>query len=342
MIWIVAGLCLLIAPTNAVVLRGGSSALPMNRSEPEMHIPVAVDSQNASDVFTNRPSVTAPPPSMFVAVFTTRSTSVVKRDSIRKLWQEVDAWTGNICTRFVVCNRNDNFEQSLLAEQSTHKDLLFLDCEEGYADGLLTKKVIATMKKYHESSLLSDPCLNRPYFMKVDDDTFVAGHHFRNAVANAANMYGEALYIGVDLPAQPANRNPKSNWYEPLSAWPNNTDYPPAMYGGPGYILGRSMVQRIVAEGIADSNMLWNEDRAVGVWVNTLQTLGVAVNWVHIPGSNGFFWDAPIKTGVWAQYPYVLHHHLSHACILCLVGLDWTNNPAALINPCFQLEPLPE
>eukprot|EP00971_Amphidinium_carterae_P344864 6485525-Amphidinium_carterae.1 len=102
----------------------------------------------------------------------------------------------------------------------------------------------------------------------------------------------------------PPHRNPASKYYEPVSAWP--TDYPPAMYGGPGYLLaerleyrnrfaagarlhvthcvvhlpnhigplhhlpprtaGRSLVQRIITSGIAEKHILFGEDRAVGVW----------------------------------------------------------------------------
>mmetsp|Transcript_75711 Transcript_75711/g.119295 ORF Transcript_75711/g.119295 Transcript_75711/m.119295 type:complete len:299 (-) Transcript_75711:25-921(-) len=281
----------------------------------------------------------AAPPQLFVAVFTTRATPMDKRDSIRFLWQEVDGGQGNICARFVVCEAADAFQQSLQTEHATKGDFLFLPCQEGYAQGLLTRKVIATMKAYWQAGTTGDVCLNRPLFMKVDDDTFVAGNRFRQGLAMAHSMYGEFMFGGVDLPSQPPDRNPSSHWYEPQNIWPHE-NYPPAMYGGPGYILGRSMVQRIVDEGIADSFILWNEDRAVGVWVNALQQRGVFVNWVRIPGTNGFQWDKPTKSGPWGQYPYVLSHHLSKSCILCLTNVDRMNNPALPTDPCFQLEPL--
>jgi len=276
---------------------------------------------------------------MFVAVFTTRATPVDKRNSIRELWKEVDGGAGHICARFVVCDKLDNFQQSLLAEHAAHGDIMFLSCVEGYAQGLLTLKVIAAMKIYRQAPNVNDPCMNRPLFMKVDDDTFVAGHRFRQGLASASSMYGELMYAGVDLPSQPPQRNPASHWYEPYNTWPHQ-NYPPAMYGGPGYILGRSMIQRIIDEGIADANVLWNEDRAVGVWVNSLQQRGVFVNWIRIPGTNGFFWDTPIKAGPWGQYPYVLHHHLSKSCIQCLTNVDRSNKFLAVTDPCFQLEPL--
>jgi len=194
------------------------------------------------------------------------------------------------------------------------------------------------MRHYRQST--NDPCLNRPLFMKVDDDTFVAGNRFRQGLASAANMYGELIYAGVDLPAQPPTRDPASHWYEPYNTWPHQ-NYPPAMYGGPGYILGRSMINRIIDEGIADQNVLWNEDRAVGVWVNMLQQRGVFVNWIRVPGSNGFHWDNPVKNGPWGSYPYVMHHHLSMSAIQCLTEIDRANSPIAPIDSCMLLDPLP-
>jgi len=281
-----------------------------------------------------------PPPQMFVAVFTTRSTPIEKRNSIRQLWHEVDGGMGHICARFIVCDALDNFQQSLLQEHASTGDLLFLSCQEGYAKGLLTRKVIATMRAYRQAPITKDVCLNRPLFMKVDDDTFVAGHRFREGLTLAQRNYGELLYAGVDLPSQPPERNPTSHWYEPYEVWPH-ANYPPAMYGGPGYILGRVMVTRIVDEGIAEANVLWNEDRAVGVWVNALQTRGVEINWIRVPGTNGFYWDTPVRSGPWGQYPYVLAHHLSEECIQCLTNVDRQNDPNFPTDQCFMLNPKP-
>jgi len=347
-------LCLLVVQAHAAMLRSfrqqGAPVLSANRSQPIHSVnitSVGPDDHVVSTLFSNRSTSSTnstrqspAPPSMFVAVFTTRATAPEKRQSIRQLWQEVDGGSGHICARFVVCDKLDNFQQSLLAEHTAHGDMLFLSCAEGYAQGLLTMKVIAAMRAYRNAPTVNDPCLSRPLFMKVDDDTFVAGHRFRQGLSSAANMYGELMYAGVDLPAQPPQRNPASHWYEPYNTWPHQ-NYPPAMYGGPGYLLGRSMIQTIIDAGIADSNVLWNEDRAVGVWVNTLQQRGVFVNWIRIPGSNGFYWDAPVKQGAWGQYPYVLHHHLSKTCIQCLTNVDKANNPGAVTDPCFQLDPLP-
>jgi hypothetical protein len=270
---------------------------------------------------------------------------VEKRNSIRQLWLQVDGGKGNICARFVVCSqshggRPDVFQTPLQTENATTGDLLFLPCQEGYSKGLLTKKVSAAMKAYSQAAFTGDVCLNRSLFMKVDDDTFVVGSRFRQGLVLATSMYGDHIFGGVDLPSQPPNRDPSSHWYEPLDVWPQQI-YPPAMYGGPGYIMGRSIVQGIIDDGIADKYVLWNEDRAVGVWVNELQKRGTVVNWVRVPGTNGFDWDKPTKGGTWGAYPYVVHHHLSVKCIICLTNLDKINVATMSTDPCFQLEPLP-
>jgi len=153
------------------------------------------------------------------------------------------------------------------------------------------------------------------------------------------------MFAGVYSPAgTPVVRKSKSHWFEPVKIWPNAT-YPAAMFGGPGYIMGKSIVKHIVDWNIPKKYTLWNEGRAVGVWVNVLEQRGISVKWTRLPGTNGFSWDYPIKNGnhtLWGAYPYALHHHLSRACISCLVMIERANNPDAEIDPCFQLDPIPE
>jgi hypothetical protein len=240
----------------------------------------------------------------------------------------------------------DTHEEALQAEANSHGDILFLPCDEGYASGLLTKKLAAAMEAYLDASKQgsSDACMNKSLFMKTDDDTYVVGHRFRRGLAAAASLYGESIFAGVEA-AEPKYHIPLrkvwSQWYEPLAVWPNSS-YPRSLFGGPGYILGRSMIRRIFDEGIAYKYMLWNEDRAISVWVDALQQRGVSVNWVHIPGSNGFPWDYPVKAGPWELYPYVLHHHLNHLCIQCLVDAEIANNPDFEIDACFKLDDMPD
>lgn len=291
---------------------------------------------------TDLPVFSAPPPNMFVAVMTRRASSVLKRNAIRDLWQQVDNSTGNICTRFVACSADDQYQPALIAEQATYGDLLFLNCSEGYAKGLLTQKLIATLEAYGDSVQTNDACLNRQLFMKVDDDTFVAAQNFRVGMSSAVSRFGtQSIFAGVYSEAAPTVRNSTSRWFEPFQTWPL-ASYPATMFGGPGYILGQGLVLQMLKNRIPEMHVLWNEDRAVGVWIDILQQQGAKVNWIKIPGTNGFSHSYPIKNGSWGTYPYALHHHLSAAAISCLVKLDRDNNAAAEIGPCFQLDPLPD
>lgn len=361
----VAALCILVVPSNAAMLRSTpqqgaemvrsnniSKTSPVgpakNSTGHSRLLPPGPNSTGPSVFFTSQPAPGQAPvtdaPQMFVAVLTTRATPIEKRMAIRGLWNEVDGGSGHICARFVVCQGADTHQVALQNEHAQFGDMLFLPCAEGYAQGLLTKKVIEALRAYRNAAGATGgdgQCLDRPLFMKMDDDTFVAGHRFRQGLSAAVGQYGtDFMYAGVDLPGQPPSRDVSSPWYEPVQTWPY-PNYPPAMYGGPGYILGRALVHRMIDEGVADSHVLWNEDRAVGVWVHVLESKGAMVAWIRIPGTNGFYWDNPVKWGTWGMYPYTLHHHLSKACIYCLTLVDQTNDPNAVLDSCFAQEPLP-
>mmetsp|Transcript_24490 Transcript_24490/g.56419 ORF Transcript_24490/g.56419 Transcript_24490/m.56419 type:complete len:379 (+) Transcript_24490:73-1209(+) len=269
---------------------------------------------------------------MTVFVFSARQNNISRRNAMRRVWTQVDQPHGQVCMRFAMCNGpSDEHSDSLAAEQAKFADLLFLDCEEGYFHGLLTRKLIYSMKYYVHHS--SDPCMNRQLFMKVDDDTFVSGHNFRHSLHDVLQTHPDSLYAGVFVARGPPHRNPASKYYEPVSAWP--TDYPPAMYGGPGYLLGRSLVQRIITSGIAEKHILFGEDRAVGVWIEELEKKGTDVKWVHMRGNNGFMQDPYHNTGAWKEYPYAMLHELSVDSIDCLADLEESRDPGVLVNRCF-------
>merc|ERR1712232_33636 len=199
-----------------------------------------------------------------------------------------------------------------------------MGCQEGYGNGLLTQKVITVLNAFVGN--VGDPCLARSFLMKTDDDTFVAGNRLYGRVSQFALQYGENSYMGVPLPVTMPIRDPNHKWYEPPEVYPE-ASYPVAHYGGPGYILGRAVVREMVGAHIPDSNILWNEDRAVGVWVHKLEeNFHMTVNRLTIPGTNGFDWNYPVFTGRWADYPYALAHHVDKKSIKCLTDIDLANN----------------
>jgi hypothetical protein len=286
---------------------------------------------------SGQPSV----PNMFVAVMIDRASSVEQRKVLRELWHNVDNGTGEICMRFAVCMQaNDHHEDGLVAEHKKHDDMLFLDCAEGYGEGLLTKKLIKIMHAYREAKGRHHACFARKLFMKTDADTFVSGHQLRESISTAVAEHGHEVLFGGVMKG-PVDVKRAGFWNEPCENWANST-FPPSMEGGPGYVLGRSLVERIIDKKIPEHHFLWNEDKAVGVWIDLLQHTGAHVDWFEIPGTSGFDWDEPVKSGNLGAYPYALHHHLSRACIACLAQLDRMSDNNAYIDGCFDLEPLPE
>lgn len=287
-------------------------------------------------------------PPMFVVVMSKRD-SLEKRDKIRDMWQHAsEDWGGNVEARFGICSRipsdeNSSVEQLVRKEEKQFNDLLLMDCDEGYLGGLLTLKTMAAMTAY-----LTKP-RNNTLFMKTDDDTFAALPRLCQYISDSAgNAYGRLKhsYIGVFAEdgeriekKTPPCRDPESDWFEP---WDNfNREYwPVCAKGGPGYILSQKLVYDIMKDGIAAANVLNNEDKAVGVWVDKLaQHYPYKIEYMNLPGTDGYIqYHDNIKTyGAWDYYPYVLHHHLDGAEIKCLHSLQTKGDLEARIDDCFTV-----
>jgi len=290
-------------------------------------------------------------PSMFVAVFS-RQDDAKRRAVLRKLWvndasifdgtgpvnvmfqqSQKQGWPG-IEANFAICTGNAGMPKALKEESDAYNDLLFLNCDEGYGDGALTRKTLAAMQAFRDSGY------QQQLFMKVDDDTFVARRRLCAAVQHAAADVPsvESSYMGVvtggnpAVPAKP-HRERTSPFFEPTTVYPNAT-YPPSMEGGPGYILGRGLLRQILESGAPQRHMLWVEDKAVGVWVHDIEEKGGSVNWASIAGTDGYSrWK---DTGTWGDYPYVLRHHLSEQEVACMTGIALENNPNRLVDGCFK------
>lgn len=269
-------------------------------------------------------------PSVLVIVFSRRN-GTFQRSLVRDMWMRASESTGTK-VRFGICHAKDNLKYSLAAEQSMHGDLTFLNCPEGYSEGRLTAKAIAAMKLFvhgHKS---------RDFFMKVDDDTFVSWSRlFPFLKANGTDL----SYIGVPIGHSVPCRNPSYRWYEPIETF-NETAFPPAMAGGSGYILGRRLAERILHQKIEQQHLLYNEDRAVGVWVDEARKTGSAATFTSIPGIDGAWsWDAEDPSGNWAtwqQYPFMVHHGLLGDTIACLAVVEWRKDPTHRLSHCFDRE----
>jgi len=287
-------------------------------------------------------------PPMFVVVMSRRQ-STDQRDQVRAMWRQAKKKWGHLDVKFGICKQggsnadDEAFNEDRLDDELTKfDDLLLMDCREGYTEGLLTQKTIAAMRSFADMESKHD------LFMKTDDDTFVSPGRLCDYISSLRESKNEFknAYMGVFAEdgetvnaTHPPCRDTASPWYESEDKYGGDY-FPMSAKGGPGYILSDMMVRNIMDLGIAERNMLNNEDKAVGVWVDGLRRYGMDIDYINLPGTDGYLeYHEKIKTrGRWDWYPYVLHHHLSSIEIFCLHQVDLLNDPNATIDDCFLEE----
>lgn len=292
-------------------------------------------------------------PSLSVFVFS-RVDGVERRGEIRNMWLRAKQSTEvNTTYNFAVCGGSsksdevfgptqgdnglalDQADASLKAalekENNDFNDVVYLDCDEGYGEGALTKKVLASMKYFwanHEND----------YFMKVDDDTFLAWSKYSPRLQKVGHPY---VYMGIPIGEGVPCRNESFRWYEPWSTY-NKELFPKGMSGGSGYTIGRKLVDIVLNTGLGDSHVLYNEDRAVGVWMDEIVQSGTKVDYEGIEGVDGFWawdWEHPgSEWATWGDYPYTVHHGLEGKTIACLAEVDADNKVEKAIKNCFSSE----
>jgi hypothetical protein len=278
-------------------------------------------------------------PSMFVAVVSSLPNGE-RRQEIRSMWQSAGKrYPTSLQYKFTLCTR-DGIDVALQHEQDVHRDLVFMDCEEGYLNGILTRKVASAMRYYLK--------LSHDLFMKIDDDTYISTDRLcsfmdkqRIKGIDILNSYMGVFAEGDEtmVSKHPVIRDPNNQWYEPRQKY-NFTFYPTAAKGGPGYILSRPMVAEIIRNNISEKFELNNEDKAVGYWVTKLKSFGL-VKYVNIPGTDGYEEQQWIvTTGKFKDYPHILHHHLDGVAIACLHDVEFGNDPKQSIDHCLSTQGL--
>merc|ERR550537_1963742 len=88
------------------------------------------------------------------------------------------------------------------------------------------------------------------YFLKVDDDTYVAVQNLL-AVLRRTNT----SYLGRVVVGSKPDRDPRSRWYVSTGVYPNATS-PPYAVGG-SYLLSRDAAERILREARKDPPGSW-------------------------------------------------------------------------------------
>jgi hypothetical protein len=255
---------------------------------------------------------------MFAAVISAPNNSK-NRQAVRDYWKFPDGVAG----KFVLCS--DPPDQRLVDENQKFKDIMLVNCSEGYREGKLTKKVYAAMEAY-----LRDYG-DTKFLYKGDDDTLP---NLRAVLENVREkgdyVYGGVMYTKISTP----NTDPASPWYEPVF----RGEYPASASGGAGYVLSNALVNRFVRVDPSTtlSNMLWNEDKAIGLWVHlanqTFNEKGQTIAKVAITGTDGY---RVCKKKDYLRIDYwdlVLKHHLNPEMMSCVA------NAADTVPNCLRCE----
>ena len=280
--------------------------------------------------------------SIYVSVFSRRD-AAPRREDIRAMWHEAGNDFGKMTAEFALCQaprgEDPSVSAAINAEAKKYGDVRVMDCEEGYLNGILTKKVAASMNVFFKEFR------DRDYFMKIDDDTFGSFRRICDLLSwrDSHGIDNSHLYAGVFAEGNenmdtkhPPIRDQDSEWYEPESKFPGEF-YPTSAKGGPGYIISAGIVRDIISTGTAAKNILNNEDKAVGVWVDVLVQQGAKISYLNIPGTDGYDEHKQwiVTTGTYGKYPHFLHHHLNGTVISCLHAIDMLHDPAAPVDDCF-------
>jgi len=294
--------------------------------------------EELSQVTPSAPADESTCPSMFVVIISSLSNKD-RRTYLRQMWADAPQGWGKLEAKFGLCV-SGGISSDIRREAEQHGDILYLDCEEGYLNGRLTLKVITSMRAYLEHYGDYD------LFMKTDDDTFVSARRLCGFMNWRADHGKDNLkaYFGVFAEGETenmyslhkVNRDETSPWFEAIDDYPYD-EYPTSAKGGPGYILPKKFVQKIIDQGIADEFVLRNEDKAVGVWVDRIAKTEQGVEYVNLPGTDGYDEHATSTTrsGRYGTYPHVLHHHLPGESIKCLHLLDAKFEKDLEVDQCF-------
>jgi hypothetical protein len=252
---------------------------------------------------TNSSTVARTNSNIWVGI-TSSARNFQRRYTIRNTWMHfTNELNGGIEVKFVLCDEGytSGLRAQLIQEYEQYSDMVVLDCPEGYAQGLLTKKVHASMMYF-----LGQVDEHYDTFMKADDDAFV---FLPELLATVRRNTAPNFYMGQMLESEQPFRDPKHKWYEPVENWPGIW---PRAASGSGYLLDRALLSHMLVDDWQHIKrlFLFNEDKAIGKWVKfEVEERGRQVEYVDLPGRDG----VP-KT----QKPLVIYHHIGATAMQCL------------------------
>ena len=193
---------------------------------------------------------------LFMLVMSTaNSIGLKRREGIRRSWMKgYKEKTPKLLIMFSMGTGNISpFEmKELKNEQSHYGDLLLLtDLHDHYSN--LTRKVLVSLVEVDNNYKFS-------YFMKCDDDVFIALDKLVSELEDRHTT--KSLYWGFFKTSgwiKKIKKNSEKNWFLCSTYLPFAT--------GAGYILSFDLVKRITSN--ADGLMIYqNEDTSMGVWLS--------------------------------------------------------------------------
>jgi len=236
---------------------------------------------------------------VFVALMS-RPVAWQTRDTLRRVWA---AWPRNgwrITVRFAFCAGSlaEGGFAALRKEAHTHSDVVFLPgCTEGYLN--LTNKTLTALRFYVDVFSHS-----HAYYMKVDDDTFVAWPRF---IQNWSTRPEENVFFGSQ----------RRSWK-------------PYMLGGCGFGVSAPLARAIVA--MPNLSMFPAEDASFGEWVRAVESTHVLVCRVYTSCWSNTKWFQPLL-----EVPDQVHQ-LDSKAIACLARIELSGR-APRLNECGNYAP---
>jgi len=191
---------------------------------------------------------------VFIGVMTAPQ-NTQRREAVRRSWMQHPLLSGAqplFEAKFVVGRVASH--PALAKEQAENKDVVSIDCEEGYNQ--LTNKTLTFMSWFAEHGTAQ-------YVMKLDDDSYPDLDRLQAAITGAGA--GPAVYMGLLWRNAPVQRTGKNA--ERKEDWP--ADVLPTYAAGPGYLLSKPLARRVGGEHflLNHGHELHNEDVSMGVWV---------------------------------------------------------------------------
>ena len=189
------------------------------------------------------------------------------RDAIRNSWARSDNLEkyGASLYFFIAKSKTANATQ-IAQELQQHSDLIQLDFIDSYRN--LSRKSVESFR------WASRHCPNVQYILKQDDDTYVNLTRLLVKLDDFQRDGKDKFIAGYYFPNRQPQRNPKSQYYTPLSLWPHK--HWPAAVTGPAYVITSNVIRQILrrADDPTTPFVLW-EDMYITAMIRNYENIPI-------------------------------------------------------------------